>query len=178
MLQRVLPGSSAPARQPSGTCRKHAYGCFLPDLTRFTARHCRGPDLHHRTTRQDCPPERHLGGGFSPAIADCGSSHRSGNQGTASAPLSTASLINGRKSNLIKQVSIIPLDGQGEFTYTLNIMGRNSPLKLTTHDAITDFSQQGTNLHDGNPARCRPLLIGLRPALRFISRFSPFQRCR
>ncbi len=81
-------GQTARARLPSSTRRKHAYGCFLPDLTRFTAHRCRGSNLQHRQRRGWFYERQPSHGEFSPVIADYGSSRRT--QGTASAPPSTA----------------------------------------------------------------------------------------
>jgi len=63
-----------------------------------------GPDQVHgaslQRTRPSTPPAERvvlqqlaLGGEFGPAVADCGSSRQAGNQGTASAPPSTAGSI-------------------------------------------------------------------------------------
>lgn len=51
---------------------KHStYGCFFPDLTRFVALRCAGPNHQHRSTGA-VPKTTALGQEFDPAIADCG----------------------------------------------------------------------------------------------------------
>ena len=64
-----LPASSDPVslRHPKQT----AYGCFLPDLTRFATPRRAGPDRQRRLTRA-VPNEPALRQGFNPARADCG----------------------------------------------------------------------------------------------------------
>jgi len=51
--------------------RRLTYRCFLPDLAGLVRSRCAGPSPRCCAHRPD-PDRRRLGGGFSPAGADCG----------------------------------------------------------------------------------------------------------
>ena len=94
-LLRILVTGSARRSNSGRALLLHtwdsAYGCFLPDLTSFAGTRCGGPNPSTLLRRADCPetrdPQQSIQSRYSGlrVILDF-----SGNQGTASAPPSTA----------------------------------------------------------------------------------------